>query len=157
LVQAATTGEWLYHDFHAPARGGAEWLSLAQVRAQLSLRGPKLSPAEHATWKLVLLDEAGLVPRQRVPADRLPDDADALVAHVYERFVYLLGCRWNYEHGKPAPFERKFAAAFCDLPVRAARFAIDELKRLGQLVLVSHHGRTRLWLPAGVAVDGRTA
>jgi hypothetical protein len=151
LTQATESGEWLYHDFHAPTRGGAEWLSLAQVRAQLSRRGQKLSPSEHATWKLVLLDEAGLVRRRLVQARQLPHGVNATLRHVYERFLYLLGCRWNYEHGEPAPFERKFAAAFCDLPVRSARSAIDELERLQQLVVVGYHGRTRLWLPAGVA------
>jgi hypothetical protein len=156
LVEAAESGEWLYHDFHGPARGGLEWMSLTQVRAQQSGRGPRLGPAEHATWKLVLLDEAGLVPCQSVPADRLPQGANGVVLHVYERFLYLLACRWNYGYGEPAPFERTFAAAFCELPVKTARFAIDELRRLEQLVLVGHHGRTRLWLPAGVAPAGRT-
>src|SRR5205823_3980532 len=52
LVEAAESGGWLYHDFHGPARGEAEWMSLAQVRAQQSRRGPRLGPAEHATWKL---------------------------------------------------------------------------------------------------------
>ena len=156
LVEVAESGEWLYHDFHGPARGGLEWMSLAQVRAQLSHRGPRLGPAEHATWKLVLLDEAGLVPCQPVPADRLPQGVHGVVRHVYERFLYLLACRWNYGYGEPAPFERNFAAAFCELPVKTARFAIDELRRLEQLVLVGYHGRTRLWLPAGVAPDGRT-
>jgi hypothetical protein len=157
LTRAAESGEWIYHDFHAPARGGAEWLSLAQVRAQLDNRGSKLSAPEHATWKLVLLDEAGLVPRKAVAADRLPGDIPAPLAHVYERFVYLLGCRWNYDHGAPAPFERKFAAAFCGLSEKAARSAINELERLKQLVVVAHHGRTRLWLPAGVAPDRSSA
>lgn len=157
LTQAAESGEWLYRDFHAPARGGAEWLSLAQVRAQLSRRGPTLSAPEHATWKLVLLDEAGLVPRQAVAADRLPGEVPAPLAHVYERFVYLLGCRWNYDHGAPAPFERKFAAAFCGVPEKTARVAIEELERLKQIVVVADHGRTRLWLPAGVAPNASSA
>jgi hypothetical protein len=157
LVQARETGEWLYHDFHASARGGAEWLSLAQVRAQLSRRGPKLSAPEHATWKLILLDEAGLAPCQTVPAARLPEGACGTVEHVYERFLYLLACRWNYEPGAPAPFARDFAAALCGRPVKAVRFAIDELHRLGQLVLVGHHCRTRLWLPAGVAPNEETS
>jgi hypothetical protein len=156
LAEAAESGEWLYRDFHGPARGGPEWLSLAQVRAQLSGRGPKLSGPEHATWKLVLLDEAGVLPCQAVAADRLPDDVNGIVAHVYERFLYLLGCRWNYDYGDPAPFERNFAAAFCNVPVREARFAIDELKRLEQLVVVGRHGRARLWLPAGVVRDRKT-
>jgi hypothetical protein len=126
------------------------------VRAQLSGRGPELGGPEHATWKLVLLDEAGLVPCQTVAADRLPEDVTGVVAHVYERFLYLLGCRWNYDYGDPAPFERNFAAAFCNVPVREARFAIDELKRLEQLVVVDQHRRTRLWLPAGVVRDRGT-
>jgi hypothetical protein len=155
LTEAPETGVWLYHDFHASARGGREWLTLAQVRAQLSRRGPKLGGPEHATWKLVLLDEAGLLPVRPVAAAPLPDGVDGVLAHVYERFLYLLGCRWNHEYGAPAPFERKFAAAFSGLSERAARFAIDELRRLEHLVVAGHHGRTRLWLPAGVSLGGQ--
>ena len=106
--------------------------------------------------RLGSFDEAGLVPCQPVHADPLPQRANGVVRHVYERFLYLLACRWNHGYGEPAPFERTFAAAFCELPVKTVRFAIDELRRLEQLVLVGHHGRTRLWLPAGIAAAGST-
>ena len=68
--------------------------------------------------------------------------------------MFLLGCRWNYDHGEPAPFTREFAAALCEIPVREAREAIDELKELGAITVVATYGRgvkqPRLWLPAGI-------
>ena len=72
LHPTADTGEWLYHDFHAARHNAKEWLSLAQVRAALAGRVGKLSPSEHATWKLILLVEAGLLPLAPVPAIPLP-------------------------------------------------------------------------------------
>ena len=103
LHPAAGSGEWLYRDFHASRHDAAEWLSLAQVRAALAGRTGKLSASEHSTWKLILLVEAGLLPLIAVPAAPLPAGTDVVVCHVYERFLFFLGCRWNYEHGAPAP------------------------------------------------------
>jgi Bifunctional DNA primase/polymerase, N-terminal len=133
-----------------------QWLSLAQVRATLAGRVGKLLPSEHATWKLILLVEAGLLPLIPVRASQLPV-ADALLAQVYERFLFLLGCRWNYQYGAPAPFTRDFAAALCETTVREARDAIDRLKDLGAIYVAQEQPRgikkLRLWLPDGVEPD----
>jgi hypothetical protein len=155
LHRAEETGEWLYHDFHARRHNGAEWLSLAQVRAAMAGRTAGLSAPEHATWKLILLVEAGLLPLIVVAAAPLPAGSDPLVAHVYERFLFLLGCRWNYQYGAPAPYTREFAAALSTVSVRDARDAIDELARLGAIYVATTQPiggtrRLRLWLPHGI-------
>jgi hypothetical protein len=155
LYPTADTGEWLYHDFHAARHNAGEWLSLAQVRAALAGRVGKLSPSEHATWKLILLVEAGLLAPITVPATPLPIGTVALVQHVYERFLFLLGCRWNYDYGAPVPFSRQFAAALCDVTERDARAAIEELECLGAIYVVATQRvggarNLRLWLPRGV-------
>jgi hypothetical protein len=148
LYQAKESGDWLYHDFHGRSRGGEEWLTLARVRAQLAGRNGALSAPEHATWKLILLVEAGLLPLVAVSARPLPEASEPVVSHVYERFLFLLGCRWNYTYGAPAPFTRDFAAALCGISERAARYAIDELIEIGALAAAGKEGRMRLWLPA---------
>jgi Bifunctional DNA primase/polymerase, N-terminal len=155
LHPSAETGEWLYRDFHAARHNAGEWLSLAQVRATLAGRVGKLSRSEHATWKLILLVEAGLLSPVTVPGTPLPMGTGALLKHVYERFLFLLGCRWQYEPGAPAPFTRDFAAALCGISIRDARDAIDELKRLGAIYIAATQpaggARTlRLWLPRGI-------
>jgi hypothetical protein len=154
-LHPTATGEWLYHDFHASRHGAPEWLSLAQVRAAVAGRTVKLTGPEHATWKLILLVEAGLLSLVPVPAALLPMGTGAIARHVYERFLFLLGCRWNYDHGAPAPFTREFAAALCGISVRDAREAINELKRLGAMYISATRpaggARTlRLWLPRGI-------
>lgn len=146
----AREGEWLFRDFHASKHGAPEWLTLSQLRAAIAGRSTELSPSEHCTWLLISLVEAGVLQPVQVPARPLPPDVGGAARHVYERFVFLLSCRWNYDYGDPAPFTRDFAAALCNLPERAAREAIEELQRREFLCLAGRHGRSRLWLPAGV-------
>ncbi len=156
LKRAEETGHWLYHDFHGPARGDHKWLTLPQVRAVRSGRKLPLSGPEHATWKLILLVEADVLQLVEVPSPALPPDLPGITQHVYKRFLYLLGCRWNYDHGEPVPFERKFAAALCNISERPARDAINELADLGAIVVAGYHGkRTRLWLPGSCSGDGQ--
>ena len=145
------SGVWLYHDFHANRHAAKEWLTLAQVRAVQAGRTLPLAAPEHATWHLILLAEAGVLPPATVPAAPLPRETAGFVAHVYERFLFLLGCRWNYDHGRPAPFDRRFAAALAQVPERTAREAIEELQRLEAIYVADRVGRTRLWLPAGIS------
>jgi hypothetical protein len=150
LHRAEETSEWLYHDFHHGRHGGGEWLTLPQVRALQAGRVLPLGASEHATWALILYVEAGVLAAQAVPARPLPASVDPVARHVYERFVFLLACRWNYHHGQPAPLERGFTGCLCTLPERVARQAIDYLHRYGHIYIAGRHGRTRLWLPAGV-------
>ena len=114
-----------------------------------------LSGPEHATWKLILLVEADVLQLVDVPSPELPPDLPGITQHVYEHFLFLLGCRWNYHHGEPAPFERKFVAALCNISERDARDAINQLKNIGAIVVVRYHRkRTRLWLPGSCSGDG---
>jgi hypothetical protein len=135
---------FLYHDWHR----GSRWLSLALVRASLAGR-PEARGPELATWKLRLLAEAGLV--EPVPLRRcMPSDGlDEISRFVYERFLFLLGCRWLVSPGEPAPFTWRFAAAWCGLPARQTMAAFVELRRLGLVKPAGVVGRTSLWLPGG--------
>jgi hypothetical protein len=157
LYKASETGQWLYHDFHHGRHESPEWLTLATVRAMRCGIGPKLSRPMHATFKLVLLAEAGLLAPVAIAARPAPAEASGLVRHVYERFLFLLGCRWNYTRGDPMPFDRKFAAAFCGLSEQSARFSIDQLQFHGCIYVASRDGRTRHWLPApaNASTNGR--
>jgi hypothetical protein len=157
LRPADGTGHWLYHDFHAARHGAAPWLTLAHVRAARAGRTSKLAAPEHATWKLILLAEAGVISPCAVPALPLTPYASAIARHVYERFLFLLACRWNHTHGQPAAFDRRFAGCVCQISEREAREAIDELKRIEAIWIAGHHHRTRLWLPAGIGWNERTA
>jgi hypothetical protein len=153
-LHRAESGDWLYHDFHAHKYGGREWLTLAQVRAIRAGRTSRLSGPEHATWKLILLAEAGVLPQRSVPAPHLPPDTPPSIQHVSERFLFLLGCRWNYDHGDPAPFDRRFAAALAEVSERVARRAIEQLIRLNAISVAGMDGRTRLWLPTACELPG---
>jgi hypothetical protein len=149
LTSAGDTGHWLYHDWHFEKHGTPEWLTLANVRALMAGRSPALSRPEQATWKLVLLVEAGVLSLVDVPALPLPPETSAITKHVFERLIFLLGCRWNYSLGDPAPFERAFAAALSAISEKQARAAIDELHEIGAIYVAGRHGRLRLWLPQG--------
>jgi hypothetical protein len=150
LYQAPQTGHWLYHDFHAPAYGDPEWLNLAQVRARRATRNGELSSVELATWKLILLVEARLLPLVPVPAAPPAPTLSADAQHVYKWFLFLLGCRWHYTHGAPAPFSRTFASCLTGLSEKRTSAAIKELTRCEQICVAERQGRLRLWLPAGV-------
>jgi Bifunctional DNA primase/polymerase, N-terminal len=143
-----------YHDWHAKP----EWLTFAQVRAGLSgrpgARGPEL-----ATWKLILLAEAGVLTAQPIDAPELSDSATDLARHLYERLLFVLGCRWNYSPGEPMPFSQRFGAAVCGLSPAQVWRAMRELERLGVIEIVGSTGEGRratcLWLPAGVEAPQR--
>ena len=99
-----------------------------------------------------------MLPLVSVPARPLPAESSPVVQHVYERFLFLLGCRWNYTPDAPVPFARDFAAALCQISEREARAAIDELIEIEALSPAGKHGpRTRLALALGrlFRVDAR--
>jgi hypothetical protein len=155
LVRAVKTGEWLYHDFHAGRHQSPEWLTLPQVLALKAGRSLPLSASEHATWALILYVEAGVLAPVQVPAQPLPTDVDPVSRLVYDRVIFLLACRWNYDHGDPVPLERRFVAAIANLDEWVARRAIDDLHQRGHIYVADRAGRTRLWLPAGISPPPR--
>jgi hypothetical protein len=147
-------GTYHYHDWHAKP----EWSTFAQVRAALAgrpgARGPEL-----ATWKLILLAEAGVLPAQPVTAAPLPASASEDARGLYECLLFVLGCRWNYSPGEPMPFSQRFGAAIGGLSQSRVWRAMRELERLGLLERAGATGKGRrqtpLWLPNGVR-DART-
>jgi hypothetical protein len=142
-------GTYHYHDWHSTC----EWRTVAQVRAALAgrpgARGPEL-----ATWKLILLAEAGVLPAQPVTARPLPASTSEDARCLYERQLFVLGCRWNYSPGEPMPLSQRFGAAITGLSQSRVWHATRELKRLGLIEPVGATGRGRrqtpLWLPGGV-------
>ena len=142
-------GTFHYHDWHEQP----EWLCFAQVRAKLAGRHGPLSKSELATWKLVLLAEAGILPAQ-VVGDSPPSTASREARAVYDGLCFVLGCRWNYTYGDPLPFSRRFGTAACRMSARDFSVAFRELERIGAIRRVGSVGQGRqetpLWLPAGV-------
>jgi len=93
VIRSEQTGWFLYHDWHCKV--GREWLVLPDVRAASAGR-MDISSAEKATWKLIRLAEAGLQSPQPMARVALPATVSPSAAHVYERLLFALGCRWNY-------------------------------------------------------------
>jgi Bifunctional DNA primase/polymerase, N-terminal len=144
----AEDGRILYHDFHRRGRQG-EWLSLAQVRAARAGR-PYASGPELAVWKLRLLAEARLVEPVKIEAPALVHE-EGFVEAVWRGFLFLVGCRWLVEPGVGAPFARRFASAWCELPEWQLREGFGRLVRLGLVVPAGEEARLALWLPLGLA------
>jgi Bifunctional DNA primase/polymerase, N-terminal len=142
-------GTYHYHDWHAKP----EWSTFAQVRAALAGR-PGAKGSELATWKLILLAEASVLPARPLIATPVPVDASDHARLVYGRFLFVLGCRWNYTYGDPMPLSERFGAAITQLSPSQVWWASHELKRLGRLIPVgtTSNGRqqTDLLLPHGV-------
>lgn len=144
------TGVYRYRDWHA--HDGREWLPLSWVRAARGywevrpLKGPEAS-----RWYLRLAHEAGLLEPMPVVLPPLPAGVAPSTRRVSGGFRLLLGLRWLREPGTPAPFTRRFAAAWSEVGERAAGEAITELVALGIIEKVDEHqagARTiRLYLP----------
>jgi Bifunctional DNA primase/polymerase, N-terminal len=146
--RASEDAQILYHDFHAGRWGGPAWLPLSRVRAHVAGRRGYLGKPELAVWRLRLAAEVGQLEPVSFDAPAVPRGLEPLWAG----FLYLLGIRWTVSPGEPAPFTRRFAAAWCGVSEWEARDGLAELQRRG---LLSPAGRdphgTRLWLPEGVA------
>lgn len=131
-----------YHDWHA--RGGRAWLPLVRVRAAIAGR-IDATGLELAVWKVRLLVEAGLLD---VEPAMLPDGLSGDAALVYERFLFLLGCRGRMlVAGEAMPFTRRFGASWCGISEPRFWAAFVELRRLGLIEPAGVAGRMRLWLP----------
>lgn len=109
----------------------------------------RLTVPELWTFGLRLEVESGRASPIKVDA-ALPDGVSGVVLAVAGGFLYLLSCRWLKDYGDPAPYTRDFAAAWCGVSVDQARDARKTLVDRGWLVHVGHHGRMKLWLPAGL-------
>jgi hypothetical protein len=147
LWRASAGAQILYHDFHAGRFGDPAWLPLSRVRAHVAGRRGYLGKPELAVWRLRLAAEVGKVEPVRFDAPAVARRLEPL----WNGFLYLLGIRWKVSPGEPAPFTRRFAAAWCGVSEWEARDGVAELCRLGLLAPAGRDPRgTRLWLPKGV-------
>lgn len=113
-------------------------------------RPGKLSESEFATWACRLDVESGRVRPYHVGANPLPVAVSPIARTSYDGFVHLLSCRWAVYPVAPAPWEMKFAAAWCGIPARLAKDARLQLVRMNALIHVEDCGPLKLWLPWGV-------
>ena len=95
-----------------------------------------------------------MLPARALKATPLPANASDHARQVYERFLFVLGCRWNHTYGDPMPFSQRFGAAVTGLSPSQVWWATKELKRLGLHIPVGITGagrqQTDLLLPHGV-------
>lgn len=155
-IYSGDNGVFMYHDFHQ--RSGPRCYTLGQVRAYQAngvVGDLSLKSSVHATWSLRLLVESGVFSPVPVSPLILPFDAPQHVRRVAEGFTLLLGCRWLYRAGEPAPLTRRFASAWCGVSEKQAEFAIRYLKmsRLIERVASTRggYGETSLYLPSTLA------
>jgi hypothetical protein len=110
LFREPRRGSIRYRDWH---RGG-EWYWITEVYAAI-ISGciRKLTPSEHARWKLRLLVETGRVAPAVDNMPPLPSQAPRPARIVYAGFRLLLQSRGVTEPGQPAPFTREFGPGWC--------------------------------------------
>ncbi len=143
-------GVIVYHDFHR--REGVEFYTLPEVRAAQAYghavplldRKPEL-----AVWGILLLVEGGVLPLAPVLEVYLPADAPWSARALCEGFRLLLGCRWLYTPGDPAPFSWRFASAWCGVSQKQAGKGIQWLIRNRVLIPAGKHRRTTLFQIGG--------
>lgn len=110
------------------------YLSLAEVRASQAygrVVSFTRSKPEHATWKLRLLIEAGVISPAPAEVAPLPRDASSDLIRLYDGFQRLLQAKWRYRHGEPTPFAWRFASAWCGLTARQVKKAMTEALQAG--------------------------
>ncbi len=95
--------------------------------------------SEHATWKLRMLVEMGVLPLARVPMPPLPLTAPESLRAVYEGFRYLLACRWTIMPNAPTPFTWRFGADWCGVAPQTAQQGIQRLSAMGIIEQVGSH------------------
>jgi hypothetical protein len=132
-------GTVVYHDWHGidclpDSKRKQEFYTLPEIRAALAYKKVKhLNPAEHKTWGLRLLVEAGLLKPPKVEAPKLPIGVKPSIKRVYEGFLLLLACKWIDTAGAPTPFTWDFTAAWCNITPRIGKEAMNELLRAGMI------------------------
>jgi hypothetical protein len=159
LHQDPETGLFLCRDWHE--RDGHAWYTLAELRASLSYRrAVKLGASEQARWYTRLFYEAGLI--ETVSVEVPTNGLDAIEKKLAVGFALLLGLNWIREPDEPAPFTRRFAAAWCGVSEREAAGALQALRRRDVIRVVDEHPRTGggtfpLYLPGTGRVKARGA
>jgi hypothetical protein len=119
VLTTGDNGYPVYLDLHAgdtdlkaytmPDYYRARLLGRGLTRAE-KLTGPSLMP-----WWERLLVEMGVLTLVPVPHRSLLDSATPAVRQVYERFLYLCGCKWIYEPDAPTTFSTRFGREWCGI------------------------------------------
>jgi hypothetical protein len=131
------------------------WRSIGEVVAAEGYRTDQLrTNKEIAFWTRRIAHEAGEFEAEPVELPELAADADGPVTRAHEGFALLLRVRWADGPHVPAAFSIRFAAAWCGLSLRDARYAIGELQRLGVIRHTGSQGRVREYLPGEVGWRG---
>jgi hypothetical protein len=110
-----------------------------------------ISATELGRWSYRLAAEEKLLALAEVPVVPLPAFRSPVVYRVWRGFRLLVACAWTHTYGLPVGFERRFAAAWCEVTEDEARAAIKFLREAGLIVQVGTSGHLRLWLPKGAA------
>jgi len=138
-----------------------EFQTLPELAAALRNGVPKrLTPFQHATWRVRMLYEASLIGLPLVEVPELAPGSSPLTVAARAGFHLLVRCRWFLEPGEPVSFTRGFAEAWCPLTNEQARNAIRELLSQGVIVKVdetasNYRNPTHLYLPGGGTVPRR--
>jgi hypothetical protein len=86
------------------------WLCGHAIRWDDRLTGPALVP----WWERLLIAMGALLP-VTVPHRAIVEAVAPSVHQVYDDFVHLLACRWNYEYGQPTTFSVRFGMEWCGI------------------------------------------
>ncbi len=145
-------GEIVYHDprLEAFKRG---FQTIPELAAALLTGTPRrLSRFEHATWRVRLLYQAGLLQLPLVAVPPVTSTSPVDVQKARDGFELLIRCRWFLKPGEPVPFTRGFVHSWCGIPSNVTRIVIEEL--IHQQVIFKfgdipsrHKNPTNLFLP----------
>ncbi len=133
IVWDEGTGSFKYHDMRVVTRDGAQWHTLAGVRASQGygyVVSPR-SPEAALAWWPRLGYESGLVAPAEVDLGPLPESASSADWRVGDGFALMAGLKWAVGPRTPIMFTGGFGAAWCDLPATTVRASRRKLIRWG--------------------------
>jgi hypothetical protein len=127
----------ILNDFHEREAGRFSW-PLVDVYASCKIGKPvELRTGERAIWWLRALDEMGEINLPGLVRRELPQEAKQAARVVYDGFCYLLRLRQLYEPSQAAPFNRTFAAKWCNTDTDTIRRGMSWLLSRGYLTIAS--------------------
>jgi hypothetical protein len=142
------TGAWKLHDWHE--RGLSVHYGLADVFASRII-GHEVRLEGHPTltvWWLRALITSGYLEPADVPAKPLPPQVRPAVRTLYDGFILNFQGRWLYEPGRPMPYTREFAKAWCGI---TSNHVVEEgiawLRRHGYMWYVGRERGSQVFLP----------
>jgi hypothetical protein len=119
VLRTGDNGHKVYECLHAQKDELKAYTFPDLYRAQLCghailwedrLYGPKLVP----WWERLLIEMGDLSPVP-VPHRTIVEDVAPSVHQVYNQYLHLLACRWNYEYGQPTTFSVRFGMEWCGI------------------------------------------